>query len=57
MKKDIHWLLNKLPVVGEPVERKLKDIKDEAKKAGGFDSFLENPDATFLADFPGTVCS
>ncbi len=31
MKKDISWLLNKLPVVGEPVERKLKDIKDAMK--------------------------
>lgn len=31
MKKDISWVLNKLPVVGEPVERKLKDIKDAMK--------------------------
>lgn len=32
---------------------KLKDIGEQAKMAGGIDTFLENPDATFLADFPG----
>lgn len=31
----------------------LKQIASDAKKADGIDSFLENPDATFLADFPG----
>lgn len=31
MKRDIHWLLNKLPVVGEPMERKLSQFKDAMK--------------------------
>ncbi len=31
MKRDISWVLNKLPVVGEPVERKLSQFKDAMK--------------------------
>lgn len=31
MKRDVHWILNKLPVVGEPMERKLRELKDAMK--------------------------
>ncbi len=31
MKRDVHWVLNKLPVVGEPMERKLREFKEAMK--------------------------